>query len=102
MATYLIAGTAGFIGANLAHALLAQGNEKRGIDMMYGVLHHLTGFEKQPLFAPARTGEVKDSLSDTTYSHEAMGYRPGVEFKEGLRQTVDWYKTEFASVSAAS
>ena len=69
---------------------------------VYSMLQHLIGFEKPPLFAPARTGDVKDSLADITYSHEAMGYRPAVEFKEGLRQTVEWYKTEFASVSATT
>lgn len=58
--------------------------------------------EKPPLFAPARTGDVKDSLADIAYSHEAMGNRPAIEFKECLRQTVEWYKTEFASVSVTS
>jgi nucleoside-diphosphate-sugar epimerase len=69
---------------------------------VYSMLQHLTGFEKPPLFSPARTGDVKDSLADIMYSHEAMGYRPAVEFKEGLSQTVAWYKTEFASVSATT
>jgi len=31
-----------------------------------------------------------------------MGYKTLVDFKEGLRRTVDWYRQEFATTSLAS
>jgi len=69
---------------------------------IYKLLQDLTGFHKDPLFAPARTGDIRDSLADTTLAHSAMGYKTLVDFKEGLRRTVDWYRQEFATTSLAS
>jgi UDP-glucose 4-epimerase len=63
-----------------------------------GALRTLTGFEKAPIFAIPRAGDVKDSLADISHAHEAMGYKPSVEFREGLRRTVEWYKTEMSLV----
>jgi nucleoside-diphosphate-sugar epimerase len=65
---------------------------------VYGLLQTLTGFEKAPIFATPRAGDVKDSLADINCAQEAMGYKPSVELKEGLRRTVEWYKTEMSLV----
>lgn len=44
MARYLITGMAGFIGSNIAHALLARGDQVRGIDdLSHGRLENLSG-----------------------------------------------------------
>ena len=44
MARYLITGIAGFIGSTLAHALVEQGDEVRGIDnLCTGSLENLAG-----------------------------------------------------------
>jgi len=68
---------------------------------IYKLLQELTGFQKDLLFAPARTGDIRDSLADTTRAHAAMGYKTLVDFKEGLRKTVKWYRQEFATTSVA-
>lgn len=65
---------------------------------LYDVLAALTGSHKKPVFAPQRTGDVRDSLADTTRAQKAMGYKTLVDFKEGLRRTVEWYKHEFAAM----
>lgn len=69
---------------------------------IYGFLQELTAFHQDPLFAPARTGDIRDSLADTTRAYAAMGYKTLIDFKEGLRRTVDWYRQEFATTSLAS
>jgi nucleoside-diphosphate-sugar epimerase len=66
------------------------------LNEVYSLLQELTGFSKPPQYAPARSGDVQDSLADTTSAHEAMGYKTLVEFKEGLRRTVAWYRAESA------
>lgn len=65
---------------------------------LYDVLAALTGSHKKPVFAPQRTGDVRDSLADTTRAQKAMGYKTLADFKEGLRRTVEWYKHEFAAM----
>jgi len=64
-------------------------------------LQELTGFEKPPILAPPRSGDVRDSLADTTRAQQAMGYRTLVDFKDGLRKSVEWYRQEFAAAVAA-
>src|SRR6185437_5159612 len=39
----------------------------------YQALAELIGFSKPPLFGPPRSGDVRDSLADTTRAHAAMG-----------------------------
>ncbi len=61
---------------------------------LYRELAALTGAEVQPVFAPARPGEVKHSLAAIDRAAQALGYRPQVHWREGLRRTVGWYKVE--------
>jgi len=65
------------------------------LNEVYKLLQELTGLSKSPQYAPARSGDVQDSLADTKLAQEAMGYKTLVDFKEGLRRTVAWYRTEF-------
>ena len=68
--------------------------EKFSLLEMYELLKDLTGFRKPPLFAPSRAGDVRDSLADTSRAESAMGYKVLVNFKDGLRRTVEWYPAE--------
>jgi UDP-glucose 4-epimerase len=63
---------------------------------IYSALQELTGFPRPPLYAPERSGDVRDSLADITRAHEAMGYSPLLGFHDGLAKTVEWYKQELA------
>ena len=40
-----------------------------------------------------RAGDVRDSLADLRLAKAILGYKPIVPFEEGLRRTVEWYKT---------
>ena len=44
-------------------------------------------------YAPARTGDVLHSLADLTLAQSALGYDPRIGLEEGLRRTLDWWKT---------
>jgi UDP-glucose 4-epimerase len=76
--------------------------EKFSLLELYELLQELTGFSKPPLFAPSRPGDVRDSLADTSRASSAMGYKALVDFKEGLRRTVEWYRVEFGASSTPS
>ena len=67
---------------------------------LYSLLQQHTGFDKPALFAAPRGGDVRDSLADTSRGREAMGYKTLVDFKDGLKSTVDWYRIELASAAA--
>jgi UDP-glucose 4-epimerase len=59
----------------------------------FEILCDLTGYSGKPAYGPARAGDVHDSLADIRLAGELLGYQPTVDFKEGLRRTVEWYRS---------
>lgn len=52
----------------------------------------------KPEYKQARLGDVRHSLADISRARELLGYEPLVGLEEGLRRTIDWWKTSrFAS-----
>jgi nucleoside-diphosphate-sugar epimerase len=49
-----------------------------------------------PEHVAARAGDVRDSQADITKARTLLGYEPTVPFDEGLRRTLEWYKTTAA------
>jgi nucleoside-diphosphate-sugar epimerase len=58
----------------------------------FEILKDLTGFGGSPFYAPPRAGDIRDSLADIGHARELLGYEPRVDFREGLRRTVEWYR----------
>jgi UDP-N-acetylglucosamine/UDP-N-acetyl-alpha-D-glucosaminouronate 4-epimerase len=46
----------------------------------------------QPIFEPARVGDVRESLADISLARELLKYEPTIGFDEGLKRTVEYYK----------
>jgi nucleoside-diphosphate-sugar epimerase len=59
----------------------------------FKMLQELTPYQGQPKYGPGRSGDVKHSLADISKAASGLGYKPSVNFEEGLRRTVDWYRT---------
>lgn len=59
----------------------------------FNLLRDLTGYAGQPAYAAPRSGDIHDSLADISLARELLGYTPVVDFREGLRRTVDWYRS---------
>ena len=57
-------------------------------------LKKLTGYTGPAKYGPERAGDVKHSLADITLAQKHLGYKPLVDFEEGLRRTVEWYKSQ--------
>ncbi len=47
----------------------------------------------EPLFSECRPGDVKESLADITLARDVLGYEPLVSFEEGLRRSIEYYRT---------
>ncbi|MGA2991546.1 MAG: SDR family oxidoreductase [Candidatus Korobacteraceae bacterium] len=60
------------------------------------LLRELTGYSGEVKHGPERAGDIKHSLADITLAGKRLGYAPQVDFREGLRRTVEWYKTIMA------
>jgi UDP-glucose 4-epimerase len=62
------------------------------LKQIYQLLAKLTGFDRPPLYAKSRTGDILHSQADISAAAGAFGYRPLVGVEEGLQRTVEWYR----------
>jgi len=60
----------------------------------FGVLQKLTGYNRDVKYEAERAGDVKHSLADLTLAEKHLGYKPSVNFEEGLRRTIEWYRAQ--------
>ena len=58
----------------------------------FKLLQGLTSYSGQPKYGPERGGDIKHSLADISKAEAGLGYKPKVNFEEGLRRTVEWYR----------
>jgi nucleoside-diphosphate-sugar epimerase len=63
----------------------------------FKALQPLTSYSGQLKYGPARGGDVKHSLADVSKAEAGLGYRPSIDFEEGLRRTVEWYRKEIVA-----
>ena len=56
-------------------------------------------FDRQvtPHYGPVRAGDVQHSHADISLARKLLGYEPAVRFEEGLRRTVDWFRSSHSS-----
>jgi nucleoside-diphosphate-sugar epimerase len=66
------------------------------LNTLYETMRRMVGADVQPIYAAPRPGDVRDSQADITKARQLLGYQPRVSFEEGLRITVDWYRTAAA------
>ena len=66
--------------------------ERHTLNEAYATLADELGYRHNPLYGPAREGDVRDSLASIAAAEAAFGYRPVVGFAEGLRRTALWYR----------
>jgi UDP-glucose 4-epimerase len=69
------------------------GGQRTDLNQMYEVLQKLTGYSASAKYQPERQGDVKHSLADLSRAEKYLEYRPTVNFEEGLRRTLEWYRT---------
>jgi nucleoside-diphosphate-sugar epimerase len=62
------------------------------VNAIIGMINELLGKHVQPVYAPARAGDVKHSLADITAARKLIGFEPVILFQEGLRKSIDWYR----------
>ena len=63
-------------------------------------LQTLTSHSGSPIYGAERSGDIKHSLADISAAEEHLGYKPTVNFEDGLRHTVAWYRSQGHAVGA--
>jgi UDP-glucose 4-epimerase len=62
------------------------------VNQIFRELQSILGFSGEPIYEPARPGEVQRIYLDATRARQVLGWQPKVAFREGLRRTVEWTK----------
>ena len=70
------------------------------LNQLFRALASLIGCDVAPVYAEPRAGDVRNSQADITKARRLLGYEPSVSFDEGLRLTLEWYRTASAPATA--
>ncbi len=71
------------------------------LNEVWDTLQRIAGVNIPAKYGPTRAGDVRDSQADTTAAVRDLGHDPKFTLEEGLRLTLDWYRTDLAQTSAA-
>jgi len=63
------------------------------LNQAWALLQQLEGVTIPPTYGMPRAGDVRDSQADTTLAVRDLGHAPRFSFEEGMRITLEWYRT---------
>jgi nucleoside-diphosphate-sugar epimerase len=69
------------------------------LSTLFKTIRDLVAARLEPVYAPPRPGDVKDSQADISKARRILGYEPIVSFEEGLARTVAWYRDSHVTVA---
>jgi UDP-glucose 4-epimerase len=61
---------------------------------LVAALNEILGTRIEPVLQPPRAGDVRDSLACLQRIQRVLGYEVTVDFREGLRRTVEWFERQ--------
>jgi UDP-glucose 4-epimerase len=71
---------------------IACGRQFSLLDLLNSI-NNVLGTQIEAKFAEARAGDVRESLADISAAREVLGYEPRVDFEEGLRRSIEYYRS---------
>jgi nucleoside-diphosphate-sugar epimerase len=66
------------------------------LNQVLKLLEKITGKKIQPRYEGQRTGDIRHSQADISLAGSVLGYKPLVQFEEGLCRAWEWYKNAFS------
>jgi len=67
--------------------------EKLDLLELVAAINRVLGTKIEPIFDPPRAGDIRDSLADISVAKKILGYKPAIGFDEGLRCSIEYYRT---------
>ncbi|MGI8559315.1 MAG: NAD-dependent epimerase/dehydratase family protein, partial [Solirubrobacteraceae bacterium] len=72
------------------------------LNQLVAELQELIGSSVEPIYEPARPGDVKHSRADLTRARADLGYEPAVSLLEGLGRTVEHYREQHVPLGSGT
>src|SRR5437660_718879 len=70
------------------------------LNQTFRLLKTLIGYPGNVEYAPERAGDVRHSLADISRAEKYLGYKPKIEFEDGLSRTIEWYRSQEKAAGA--
>jgi nucleoside-diphosphate-sugar epimerase len=64
------------------------------LNQVVALIGDILGRKIEPSHEPERAGDIKHSYADISAARRGLGYTAAVSFAEGLRRTLDWYRSQ--------
>ena len=64
------------------------------VNQLLNMINEIMGVEVEPVYMDSRKGDIKHSLADISQA-KSFGFNPNPEFKDDLRETVEWFIDKF-------
>ena len=68
--------------------------EKTTVNELVEKINSILGVKIRPIYAPSRPGDILHSYADISKTKQALNYHPVVNFEEGIKNTIEWYKKQ--------
>jgi UDP-N-acetylglucosamine/UDP-N-acetyl-alpha-D-glucosaminouronate 4-epimerase len=77
------------------------GREPTSVNRILEIVAGLIGVKPEPVHTPSREGDVRKTQADVSLARRAIGYEPKIDIEEGLRRTVEWFRSVEAGRASA-
>ncbi len=64
------------------------------LNQLFSILCDQIGAAVEPVYADARSGDVRDSQADISRARAMLRYEPVVSFEDGIQRTIEWCRAE--------
>jgi nucleoside-diphosphate-sugar epimerase len=69
------------------------GQQPTSVNAILRIAAELTDAAPEPVHTAPREGDVRRTQADISLAGRLIGYRPRVDIQEGLRRTVEWFRS---------
>jgi nucleoside-diphosphate-sugar epimerase len=66
---------------------------RTSLNDLFREMKQIVGATVEPTYGDPRQGDVRDSQAAIEKAKALLGYEPIVSFEEGLKRTIEWYRT---------
>ena len=69
-------------------------SDRYSLNQLVATLNETLGQQIEPVHEAPRAGDVRHSLADVSLARDTIGFVPKINFAEGIRRTVEWFRAQ--------
>jgi len=77
-------------------------HDRISLNQLVAEINAILGTSLKPVYEEPRAGDIKHSFAAIELAAREIGYAPSVDFRTGLRRTVEWYRERLRGENKAN